>query len=117
MAKRRSDVDYLTSVDDDFIDCRVFGHRFEGVGDYMNGQYVYLVQQCARCDSYVVIEWHKSAGTNNPRRYKYTPGYLNKTGNSFTKDEARLEKISRTTFGGSKEFDKLMEKIDREQAS
>jgi hypothetical protein len=112
-----SQPDYLTHVDDDYIDCRVFGHRFSDIGDFIDGHFVYLVMQCERCDSYAIVEWHRDAGTNSPRKYKYAPGYLNTTGVPFSKDDARLEKISRTKFASSKEFDKLMKSIDHEMES
>jgi hypothetical protein len=116
MAKARKD--YLRDADDDFIDCRVDGHNWEEQGSYMNGKEVHRVLQCQRCDSYAVVEWGKTAGTRNGRKNKYTPGYLNNTGEHFTRDELRIEKIRRTKFkGGTKEFDKVLAKIDEEMES
>jgi hypothetical protein len=117
MARRKSG-DYLSNVDDTLLECRTLGHNWEDVGDYLNGQQVHLVLQCQRCDSYAVVQWSRSAGTIDGRRYKYTEGYINKTGEKITKAEARVERIRRTSFtGGTKEFDALMNEIDREWES
>jgi hypothetical protein len=83
----------------------------------MNGQHVHVVLQCQRCDSYAILQWDKAAGTANPRRYKYTPGYLNTTGEHFTRADARLERIRRTKFKSLAEFDKVMAAIDAEMDS
>lgn len=115
MAKRRDD--YLSNADDDFVDCRSLGHNWDDVGDFMNGRSVHLVLQCQRCESYVVVEWSKSAGTIESRKPKYTPGYLNNTGQPVSRADARLERIRRTKFQGTKEFEKLIAKIEEERES
>src|SRR5262245_41912326 len=116
MAKRK--VDYLSNVDDDLLDCRTLRHNWEDVGDYLNGQHVHLVLQCQRCGSYAILEWSKTAGTVSSRRYKYTEGYINKTGERITQADERVERIRRTSFsGGTKEFEALLDKIDEEWES
>lgn len=116
MARRKND--YLTEVPDDFLDCRVFGHRWDPIGDYMNGQHVHEVLQCDRCESYAIVQWAKTSGAlSGRRRSKYTPGYLNNTGQSITKNEARQERIGRTKFKTTAQFERLMDQIDRERES
>jgi hypothetical protein len=115
MANRRDD--FLSNADDSVVECRAFSHNWEDAGDFMNGRSVHIVLYCGRCDSYAVVEWSKSAGTIEGRKYKYSSGYLNNTGQPVTKADARVERIRRTKFQGTKEFEKLLDQIDEERES
>ena len=111
MARRKGD-EFLSNADDVVISCRALGHVWVEESDYFEGQQVWLVMQCTRCESYRVQEWARNTGTVEGRKYYYSPGYVNTTGQSFSRAELRKERIKRTTFqGGSQEFEQALERI------
>lgn len=107
--------EYLANADDDFIECRAFRHQWNRVGTYYEGGEYQHVLQCSRCDSYALLEW-ASHGGQYARRMIYTDGYLNKTGDHFERDDLRAETNKRSKIkGGTKEFDRFVEKLTGEK--
>jgi hypothetical protein len=103
--------EYLYDTVDEFLECRTLRHAWKGEGRYHDGEEVYTVLQCQRCDSYAVLTWSRT-GEHLNREYYYTPGYLNKSGERFTKNDVRAEAIRRTKFGPRTEFQQMLERLE-----
>src|SRR5262245_61002997 len=110
MARRNEG--FLHDADDVVINCRALGHRWVEESDFFEGSTVWLVMQCSRCDSYRIQQWSRDTGAVENRKYYYSPGYVNATGERFSRGELRLERIRRTKFrGGSQDFEKALDRI------